>query len=246
MSQPVKKFLTENGEKIPAITTDQMREVDRVAMEETGPNLFQMMENAGRNLAELTFEKIGANRSDAKIIVLAGTGGNGGGGICAARHLVNHGFNVKLCISDTGNLGEIPSFQRKIYKNAGGLEIEFDELGDERAGIILDAVIGYSLKSAPYGMPQEMILWANEQDALKFSLDVPSGIDSTSGETPGVFIAADHTLTLALPKTGLLPHLSGELQLADIGIPKETYKIAKIPYRNPFGSQFRINIEAEI
>jgi len=67
----------------------KMREVDRVAMDETGPNLFQMMENAGRNLAELAFEKIGEGWRNAKIVVLAGTGGNGGGGICAARHLAN-------------------------------------------------------------------------------------------------------------------------------------------------------------
>ncbi len=245
MSKIIKTFLADNGTKITAITTDQMREVDRIAMDETGPNLFQMMENAGRNLAELVFEKMGEGWRDAKIVVLAGTGGNGGGGICAARHLANRGANVKLCISDGANLGEVPAFQRHIYQNAGGVEISFEELSDEPASIILDAVIGYSLQSAPYGFPLQMINWANEQDALKLSLDVPSGVNSTTGETPGDFVQADYTMTLALPKTGLLPHLSGELFLADIGIPAETYSRLDIPYQTPFDERFRIPIKAQ-
>jgi NAD(P)H-hydrate epimerase len=214
-------------------------------MDETGPNLFQMMENAGRNLAELVFEKMGEGWRNAKIVVLAGTGGNGGGGICAARHLANRGANVKLCISDVANLGEVPAYQRHIYQNAGGVEISFEELSDEPASIILDAVIGYSLQSAPYGLPMQMINWANEQDALKLSLDVPSGVDSTTGETPGDFVRSDYTMTLALPKTGLLPHLSGELFLADIGIPAETYSRLDIPFQTPFDSRFRIPIKAQ-
>ena len=87
-SQPI-TFSTPSGVEVPAVTTDQMREIDRIAMEETGPNLFQMMENAGRNLAEMAIECLGANWRQAKIVVLAGTGGNGGGGITAARHLAN-------------------------------------------------------------------------------------------------------------------------------------------------------------
>jgi len=73
-----------------------MMEIDRIAMQETGPNLYQMMENAGRNLCTLTIEKLGRNWNKAKILVLAGTGGNGGGGICAARHLANRGADVTV------------------------------------------------------------------------------------------------------------------------------------------------------
>ena len=240
----VNTFVADTGTEILAITTDQMREVDRVAMEETGPNLFQMMENAGRNLALLAIEKLGDGWNKAKIVVLAGTGGNGGGGICAARHLANRGANVRLCVSDVGKLGEVPAFQRHIFLNAGGKEVAFDELDDSPVSLILDAIIGYSLQSAPYGRPMEMIQWANENDALKLALDVPSGVDSTTGETPGDFVKTDFTMTLALPKTGLLPGLSGELHLADIGIPSETYKILEIPYELPFDSRFRLPIKA--
>jgi len=71
-------FVTDAGVTVPAVTTDQMREVDRVAIEEVGPNLYQMMENAGRNLALTVLETLGANWTSTPITVLAGTGGNGG------------------------------------------------------------------------------------------------------------------------------------------------------------------------
>ncbi len=244
-NKPVETFLADNGTEITAVTTEQMREVDRIAIEETGPNLFQMMENAGRNLALLAIEKLGENWRNAKILVLAGTGGNGGGGICAARHLANRGARVKLCITDAADLGEVPSVQRHIFQNTSGTEIAFDKLEDEPVSLILDAIIGYSLRSAPFGRPQEMIRWANKQDALKLSLDVPSGVDSTSGDTPGNFVQADYTMTLALPKTGLLPKLSGQLFLADIGIPAETYSRLDIRYQTPFDERFRIPIKAQ-
>ena len=78
------RFVTERGIVVPAVDSAQMREVDRIAVEETGPNLFQMMENAGRNLALLAIQLLGEGWERAKVLVLAGSGGNGGGGICAA------------------------------------------------------------------------------------------------------------------------------------------------------------------
>ena len=85
-------FTTTDGIRIPGITTEQMVEVDRIAIDETGPNLYQMMENTGRNLT-LTIIDLIAEISSPSIIILAGTGGNGGGGICAARHLLNRNYN---------------------------------------------------------------------------------------------------------------------------------------------------------
>ena len=92
--------VSDTGVIVPAITTNQMREVDRVAIEELGPNLYQMMENAGRNLALMVMDVLGSDWSSTPITVLAGTGGNGGGGICAARHLANRGADVALVVSE--------------------------------------------------------------------------------------------------------------------------------------------------
>ena len=76
----VDSFRTLTGLVVPAITTQQMREVDRVAVQGAGPNLYQMMENAGRNLASLCVELLGDRWASVPVLVLAGTGGNGGGG----------------------------------------------------------------------------------------------------------------------------------------------------------------------
>ena len=238
-----KLFRNENGIVIPTITTQQMIEVDRIAIEETGPNLYQMMENAGRNLALCTIDMIGNSWKDSKIIVLAGTGGNGGGGICAARHLANRNANITICMTDPSKLQEVPSFQRKIFNFTSGKEINIDRLEDEKPDLIIDAIIGYGLNSSPRGNALTMIKWANNQKTNILSLDVPSGINSTTGETPGSYIKAKRTLTLALPKTGLQPQLTGELYLADIGIPSQVYKMLGIKYSDPFDNKYFVKIK---
>lgn len=236
--KPVQTFITVSGVRVPALTTEQMREVDRIALEETGPNLYQMMENAGRNLASLTMELSGDSWQAATIVVLAGTGGNGGGGICAARHLANRRADVRLCFTNPQHLSDVAAFQRKIFQATGGKEISLQNLSGIKPTIIIDAIIGYSLKAAPRGKALEMIRWANKSTGPVLSLDVPSGLDATTGNTPGEFIRPDWTITLALPKTVLLPERTGKLFLADIGIPTKVYRKLELDYVPPFGNQF--------
>src|SRR5215469_6878897 len=234
------EFFTDSNNKVPALTTAQMREVDRIAMQETGPNLFQMMENAGRNLAEMALERLGRDWQKERVIVLAGTGGNGGGGITAARHLANRGAQVELCLAVTDKLSEVASWQRRVFQSTSGKEVQFRCLDSAPVHLILDALIGYSLQTAPQGLFAELIRWANTTRAPIISLDVPSGVDSTTGATPGEFIRPSWTMTLALPKSGLARAEVGELILADIGIPEETFRRASVSYSSPFGNRFRV------
>ncbi len=99
-------------------------------------------------------------------------------------------------------------------------------------------MIGYSLKGAPYGLALELIQWANGTGSPILSLDVPSGLEATTGATPWEAIAPAWTLTLALPKTGLLPERTGALYLADIGIPAAIYYKVGIRYKSPFDERF--------
>ncbi len=241
INTPIKTFRTDNGIIVPAITTEQMREVDRIAIGETGPNLYQMMENAGRNLAISTLDMLGSHWQKANIVVLAGPGGNGGGGICAARHLANRNARVSLCLSAPDRLGEVPAFQRKVFQGTPGQEISPEALDKTAPDIVIDALIGYSLKGAPRGTALPLIEWANHQGNV-LSLDVPSGIDATSGASAGAFIRSDRTMTLALPKTGLLPEKTGELWLADIGIPAIVYKKLEIDYLPFFGATYLVRL----
>ena len=219
-----------------------MREVDRIAIEETGPNLFQMMENAGRNFALESINLLGDGWPQARFLVLAGSGGNGGGGICAARHLANRGVDVTVCLADVDGLGEVPSYQLKVFQEAGGALAESGQAAFKGMDVILDALIGYSLRGAPDGISAELIEWTNDCDAPVLSLDVPSGVESTTGDTPGSVIRPNSTLTLALPKTGLTEVNSGEVILADIGIPAGVYRRIGLEYEFPFDGRFRVPI----
>ena len=221
-----------------------MLEVDRVAVEDTGPNLLQMMENAGRNLAQQAIVSLGETWHEANIVVLAGNGGNGGGGICGARHLANRGAQVSLCLVSPDHLRAAAEWQRHIYQATPGREVAIHSLtsSSEPVDIILDALIGYSLRGAPRGNALRLIQWANDAGTPILALDIPSGVNATTGETPGEYINARWTLTLALPKTGLLPQHTGDLILADIGIPPGAYawETLKLPYTPPFGDRFLV------
>jgi len=217
--------------QIPAITTEQMREVDHLMIEAYGIELIQMMENAGRHLASLARQRfLDGDPIGKRVQVLAGSGGNGGGGLGAARHLQNWGADVRVITTKilAGYAG-IPGHQLKILSQMG-VQISFTEdhakLPD--TDLILDAIIGYSLRGVPKGKAADLIQMANFCDSPILSLDVPSGLDATTGQVFEPHIQAAATLTLALPKTGLFEESSkssvGELFLADISVPPALYE----------------------
>ena len=233
-------FETDTGIPVPAVTTEQMREIDRIAIEETGPNLYQMMENAGRSLATLALDTLGPHWGEAQVMVLAGAGGNGGGAICAARHLANRGARVTLCLASPDRLGEVPVWQLKVYRSTPGRSVDASGVAGERPDLVLDGLIGYSLTGSPGGAYSGLIDWANDSGAPVLSLDVPSGIDATDGRAPGAHIRPHTTMTLALPKTGLLSSVTGALMLADIGIPDQTYRRMALAHVPPFGDRYLV------
>lgn len=236
----IERFVTDSGIYLESIDEAVMRRLDELAIGSTGPNLFQMMENAGRDLAELTLELLGDDWQTSTVMVLAGGGGNGGGGLCAGRHLRNRGLKVDYCLADKNNLSEVTAWQLKLIRSAGAREAEAGDLGSARSTIILDAVIGYSLNGAPEGAARDLIRWANNASARIISLDIPSGIEAGSGRAPGEHITADATLTLAWPKSGLPPEKTGRLWLGDIGIPASVYRQAGINFTAPFGRRYLV------
>ena len=187
------------------ITVEQMIEVDRLMIEEFKISLVQMMENASRNLANLgriLYPK--ANN----FIILAGKGSNGGGGLGAARRLHNWGYSTKVVLaSKEGILKEVTKRQLSILKKLN-VEItsDFPEIMKKKSSeiIIIDALLGYSLKGNPRGKYAKLITQANESNLPIISLDIPSGIEGTKGRIMDPVVRADATLTLALPKTAFL------------------------------------------
>ena len=214
-------------QNLPALTTAQMVEVDRLMMEEFGIQLLQMMENAGRNLADLAQAMLGGEALDRPVLVLAGRGNNGGGGLAAARHLANRGAEVQVVLArPMESFADAPAQQLEALLAMG---VSVMDAGDgwelPSADLILDAIIGYGLKGDPRDAAADLIQLANSHPAPILALDAPSGLDAGSGRLYHPSIQADATLTLALPKQGLLaaPQAVGELFLADISVPPILY-----------------------
>jgi NAD(P)H-hydrate epimerase len=212
-----------------------MRDVDRVAVE-LGLTLTRMMENAGANLAWLASVMLGGGVSGRGITVLAGPGGNGGGGLVAARRLIGWGADVVVRLaSDPADLGPVPLEQLRLLEQmeapigvgAGGLGV---------TELFIDAILGYSQQGNPSG--DAAILVAAMADSTVLSLDVPTGLELERGIVGEPAVRAAATLTLALPKESLRAWaarpLVGQLYLADISIPAAVYDRLGIAYRSPF------------
>ncbi len=210
---------------IPALTTEQMTEVDRLMISDYGIELIQMMENAGRSLAELASRMLGTSLSGQSICVLCGRGNNGGGGMVAARHLHNRGADVHV-IRLAGELKTVPAKQWDIIENMGLRNEPYFDLAE--ADMILDALIGYGLNGDPRPDVAVWIEKANAAGRPILALDTPSGLNTTSGKAGKPTVQAAATMTLALPKVGLMGESArsfvGKLYLADISIPPELYR----------------------
>lgn len=221
---------SEPGKEVPYLSTEQMIEVDRAMMADFKIELIQMMENAGRNLAHLARTRfLGGDPRGKRVVILAGTGGNGGGALVAARRLHNWGAEVQVYITRPApDFTPVPAHQLDILRRMQ-IHIGFAaDLANQRGcEVILDGVIGYSLKGAPRGSAADLIRWANAQEAPTLALDAPSGVDTTTGTVYDPAIRAAATMTLALPKQGFLaPSVAaqlGELYVADISVPPSLY-----------------------
>ena len=144
----------------------------------------------------------------------------------AARHLHNWGADVVVnVLSPQKQLKDVPAHQFQILKEMGISENETIDL--HSVDLIIDALIGYGLTGDPRGMIADWIRRVNEAGRPVLALDTPSGLNTTTGAPGNPCIRATATMTLALPKTGLItPEASafiGDLYLADISVPPELY-----------------------
>ncbi len=211
------------------LTAEQMAEVDRAMVDDYGILLPQMMELAGRHLADLARERFRANIEPGRgVMILAGKGGNGGGALVAARRLAGWGVDVSVALAaDAELLGEVPRHQLAIVRQMG-IEVREDhDLLQHAPSLIVDGLLGYGVRGNPRERAARLIRWANTMTAPTMALDLPSGLHATTGVAGEPTIEAEATMTLALPKEGLRAdgarQFVGELYLADIGVPRHLY-----------------------
>jgi NAD(P)H-hydrate epimerase len=207
-----------------------MREVDRAMVEDYRIELIQMMENAGRVLASLARSRfLGGDVFDRSVLVLCGTGNNGGGGLVCARRLHCWGARVRVITtkSQEDYLG-VPEHQLDIVDRLG---IPITDMHGptvlSEVDLIVDAIIGYGLSGPPRDNAARLIRLGNEYGSPVLSLDAPSGLDVSKGTALEPTMRATATLTLAIPKVGLrTPEATeyvGELYLGDISVPPELF-----------------------
>ncbi|MDG6917056.1 MAG: NAD(P)H-hydrate epimerase [Nitrososphaerota archaeon] len=217
---------SEHGLKF--LSADEMAEADRMTIESYGIDVLSLMENAGLRTAEVARAMLGGEVSGRAVCCLVGKGNNGGDGLVAARHLYDWGARVRVMLGGMRNeIHNIPARQLMVVDKIG---IETSGPGGDigEADLLVDALLGYSSKGNPREPLATLITKATESTAKTLAVDIPSGLDATSGEPGHPCIEADLTLTFGLPKIGFLnpiaKSLLGDLYLADISFPPEVYR----------------------
>jgi NAD(P)H-hydrate epimerase len=166
-----------------------------------------------------------ARHCRARTFVVCGKGNNGGDGLAAARHLHRWGRLAGVACLEPDRLSGLAAEQAAALR-AVGVEIA-SRVHFAGAQVVLDALLGTGLTRPAEGPVAEWIQAVNESGARVISVDVPSGLDADSGRASGAAVRAALTVTLGLPKAGLLaedgPAHAGEVWVADIGVPFEAY-----------------------
>jgi len=211
------------------MTPKEMMVIDSNA-ENLGIPKSALMENAGKSVAD---HIIGAF-DPCKVTIFAGTGGNGGDGFVAARHLLNNGYKVDLLF--LGNPNRIKSPEtlqnwiaiQNINTGLNSLKLEIIEdsssLMKINSPVLIDAMLGTGIKGKIREPISRAIDVINKSQGIKIAVDVPSGLDPLTGEVPDKAVEADFTLTFHKIKIGL-KHAKiryvGNINIYDIGIPDE-------------------------
>ena len=210
------------------LNSEEVRELERILVEEQGMTTDTLMENAGKEVA-LFISKIEPVKYK-KITVWCGPGNNGGDGLVASRHLFNKGYqDIKVYLS--GSRERTTPLTRKNldlgYKEGLEVEIFSEGLNQESieqtlgSDIIIDSLLGIGLKDEVRANYKEIMEIINQSSARVVSVDIPSGVSVDTGDILGVAVQADYTVTMGALKPGLLFYpgrgLAGEIVIANLG-----------------------------
>ncbi len=209
------------------ISSREMRALETNA-EYFGISLLQLMENAGRNIAE----EIGSRfNKDRRILIICGLGGNGGDGFVAARHLLSLGFDkvAVILVGKAENIGHESALANWVALQNFRDSIPIWELTDVAempkidVDIVVDALLGTGTKGKVKPPVSQFVDFINSLNATKIAVDVPTGLDSDTGEILGTSVKADITVTFHKAKLGLekAKNHVGELIVREIGLPYE-------------------------
>lgn len=217
-----------------AFTREEVREIDRAAIEDYGIPGVVLMENAGRFAAEIAMDMVG-RRADANVAVFCGKGSNGGDGFVIVRHMMNAGLSPRLCVAARAEelRGETDAginFEILLKMGARAREAVGEtaaEVADEMlrgADLVVDALLGTGIDGEVREPMRTLIDSVNEAGCPVLAIDIPSGLDCNTGETLGAAVRATETVTFVGPKVGFFeadgPSCVGKIHVGDIGAPR--------------------------
>ena len=208
-------------------TREEIREIDRAAIEDYGLPGVVLMENAGRGAAACALEML-AGKPGARVAVVCGSGNNGGDGFVVARHLHNQGCSVavflvaqrdKIAGDARVNLDVIVRMKLDVR------EVEPSALDFLGADLVVDALLGTGLNGDVREPYLSAIRAINAARKPVLAIDIPSGLDANTGQVLGDCVRAARTVTFALPKIGFTrgrgPEVAGQVAVVPIGVPRE-------------------------
>lgn len=212
------------------VTAQHMRELDHKAIQERGIPSLTLMEKAGRAVAEVA-ARLTAHVSDRPIMILCGSGNNGGDGFVAARYLKQFGRSPQVLLAArkeelTGDAKENLRRLEEVGLTATEItDAEPIRQGCHKVSLVIDALLGTGLSGKVRGLPGMLIEALNESCPRVLAVDIPSGLDADTGEPLGLAVRAEETVTMGLPKIGLYLYpgmdYAGRVTIADIGLPSE-------------------------
>jgi ADP-dependent NAD(P)H-hydrate dehydratase / NAD(P)H-hydrate epimerase len=209
------------------VTSVQMRNIDKKTIEDVGIPGLELMEKAGKGVAEVTKEMLECTKNK-KVAIFCGRGNNGGDGFVVGRYLKSWGAKVKFFL--TAKKDEVKGDAKTNLKKASALKLPIKEVLSEKdippsldADLIVDALFGTGFDGEITGYMKELVERINSSGIPVLSVDIPSGLHTDTGEYTGACIKANRTVTMALPKIGhfFFPgkEMSGKVSVVNIGVP---------------------------
>jgi NAD(P)H-hydrate epimerase len=210
------------------LSAKQARAIDIRAKDKFGVSTLLLMENAGRSVAREAMKILGKRKS---VAIFCGKGNNGGDGFVAVRHLLTCGIKpdvylaARFCEIENEariNLDVLLKLKQKIIEvGEGNLYLIKDKIS--KYDLIIDALLGVGLKGRVRGIYGDLIRIINTAKAYVLSIDIPSGLDATTGKILGCCVRADKTVTFVAKKLGMTIHEGakncGKIIVKDLGMP---------------------------
>ena len=229
------------------VTADQMRAVD-AALDKLGIRLEHVVEHAGRALTHAARRLLDGDLAGRTVTVLAGSGGNGAGGLAGARLLLAAGAHVRVVLVGGGQPLRLPrqlealapqrSSAHVVRPDVVTVERASDLDGLEPGDLVIDAMVGYAADPPLRGPAADANAWLVRHRVPVISLDLPSGMSADIG-LRGTCVTADVTVTIAAPKIGMRQRIThaylGDVYVADIGVPPSVWLEVGVEQPELFG-----------